>query len=80
VRLLIAPESESRGRNGDKDLEKGARSGPPYDEIWEHKRGRIWLLVKRLVEENRALRYQVKVLQVRARRRDVDTVDSGQPE
>ena len=38
------------------------------DEIWEHKRGRIWLLVKKLTQENLVLRYQVKALQARNRR------------
>jgi len=37
------------------------------DPIWEHKRGKIWILVRRLTQENEALRYQVNVLQARAR-------------
>ena len=39
------------------------------DEIWEHKRGRIWLLVRDLTQENRALRLQVRTLQARVGRR-----------
>jgi hypothetical protein len=38
------------------------------DEVWEHKKGKVWKLVEKLTQENRALRYQVKVLQARARR------------
>ena len=37
------------------------------DEIWEHKKGRIWQHVRKLEQENRALRYANKVLQHRAR-------------
>lgn len=40
------------------------------DEIWEHKKGQVWLLVKRLTLENRSLRYQVRVLQARVERRE----------
>jgi hypothetical protein len=39
------------------------------DEIWEHKKGRVWLLVKKLERENKDLRYQVKVLQTRLKAR-----------
>jgi len=38
------------------------------DEVWEHKKGRVWQIVQKLTYENRALRYQVRVLQARARR------------
>lgn len=38
------------------------------DEIWEHKKGRIWLLVRRLELENRVLRRQVRILQARLAR------------
>lgn len=38
------------------------------DEIWHHKHGKIWKLVRDLTHENRALRYQNKTLQVRLRR------------
>lgn len=40
------------------------------DAIWEHKKGRVWLIVKRQEEEIAALRYQVRVLQARLRRAD----------
>lgn len=39
----------------------------PGDEIWEHKKGRVWRLVERLTVENRGLRYQNRVLQARLR-------------
>ena len=38
------------------------------DPIYEHKKGRVWQIVARQEKEIRALRYQVKVLQVRCRR------------
>lgn len=40
------------------------------DEIWEHKKGQVWRIVERLTFENRALRYQVKVLQMRLRKHE----------
>ncbi len=38
------------------------------DAIWEHKKGRVWLIVQRQERDLRTLRYQVKVLQARCRR------------
>jgi hypothetical protein len=38
------------------------------DEIWEHKRGRIWLLVRKLETENRRLRAENHRLRIERRR------------
>lgn len=38
------------------------------DEIWEHKRGRVWLLVRKLEIENRKLRAENRRLAIERRR------------
>ena len=35
------------------------------DEVWEHKRGKVWRVVEKLEHENRVLRWQLKVLRAR---------------
>lgn len=37
------------------------------DAIWEHKKGPVWVIVRRQEQENNALRYQNRILQRRLR-------------